>query len=288
MAPRSKLDFEQKKAICVFRDENPSMTQVNIISHFNDKWGTSISKSLMSTILKDKSRWMTGDKNIIKRLERTHSKSSVTTNELAEISMLQMAKKKTIEVLHWNEIERKYEYKMVERTEENDPDNMIDPDLTLEDYIYGDAPSSPAPLNLIKDEMNAIQDLCERRHNAYNDEFGAEGDDEFDGDLNDIMKDLWIVIQEAEKKKKYIPVLSSNYNLPLTKWDESGVEISTIIDRLNDVINAYRRTMDVAHISKAMLKFTHKVDNIKTANLMGYNGKTIQWNEEKRKYEYKM
>ena len=61
MAPRCRLTHNQKKDICKFSAENPAMSQANLLSHFNTKWGTSISKSAMSTILKESRKWLATD-----------------------------------------------------------------------------------------------------------------------------------------------------------------------------------------------------------------------------------
>ena len=282
MAPRCKLESEQKKAICMFHDKNPSMRQVNLISHFNDLWGTSISKSLMSTILKDKIRWVAKDKDIIKRLQRTNVKSNASTSKQVREASKQMAKKDMVKIIHWNEIERKYEWKMVERTEENDPDNEIDPDISLEDNIYGDASSSPPPLEMIIDEMDAIYELCEQDQDlCYQ-----------DPDLIKIMDVLGSIIQKAKKKSNYKPgCFSFSGSLSAwgkSTWNESGVEVSTVIERLNDVVMACEKRSDVSYISKAILAMIHNVKDSQRARLMEVNGKTIQWNQSKRKYEYKM
>ena len=70
----------------------------------------------MSTILKDKVRWVSKDKDITKRLQRTHVKSNASTSKQVREASKQMAKKDMVKIIHWNEIERKYEWKMVERT----------------------------------------------------------------------------------------------------------------------------------------------------------------------------
>ena len=71
-------------------------------------------------------------------------------------------------------------------------------------------------------------------------------------------------------------------------WNESGVEVSTVIERLNDVVMACEKRSDVSYISKAILAIIHNVKDSQRARLMEVNGKTIQWNQSKRKYEYKM
>ena len=70
MAPtnRCRLFNEEKKEICKFSTENPSMSQAELISHFNGKWGKSISRSFMSSILKEKAKWLAVDDRTAKQL----------------------------------------------------------------------------------------------------------------------------------------------------------------------------------------------------------------------------
>ena len=61
VTPRCRLTHQQKKNICQFSVENPAMAQAQMVAHFNSEWGTSISKSAMSFILKASSKWLTTD-----------------------------------------------------------------------------------------------------------------------------------------------------------------------------------------------------------------------------------
>ena len=58
MAPRCRLNFQQKKIICQFSADNPTMSQADLVYHFNTKWNTTISKSLLSLILSNRVRWL--------------------------------------------------------------------------------------------------------------------------------------------------------------------------------------------------------------------------------------
>ena len=63
MAPtaRCRLTFEQKKVISQFSMDNPAISQADLLSHFNSKWGTSISKSTMSNVIRERSKWLATD-----------------------------------------------------------------------------------------------------------------------------------------------------------------------------------------------------------------------------------
>ena len=61
MATRCRLNSQQKKDICQFSAENPTMSQAELLSYFNGKWGTQISRSSMSSILKGKDKWLAVD-----------------------------------------------------------------------------------------------------------------------------------------------------------------------------------------------------------------------------------
>ena len=63
MAPtaRCRLTFEQKKVISQFSVDNPAISQADLLSHFNSKWGTSISKSTMSNVIRERSKWLATD-----------------------------------------------------------------------------------------------------------------------------------------------------------------------------------------------------------------------------------
>ena len=64
MAPPSRLTHKQKWIICQFKADNPSMSQVALVAHFNTKWGKTMSASTMSTILKNKMKWVVPESNI--------------------------------------------------------------------------------------------------------------------------------------------------------------------------------------------------------------------------------
>ena len=69
MAPvRCRLNHEQKNAICKFSVDNPSMAQADLVSYFNNKWSTAISRSAMSSILKNKSKWLAIDSNTASKM----------------------------------------------------------------------------------------------------------------------------------------------------------------------------------------------------------------------------
>ena len=69
MAPvRCRLNHEQKNAICKFSVDNPSMAQADLVSYFNNKWSTAISRSAMSSILKNKSKWLAVDSNTASKM----------------------------------------------------------------------------------------------------------------------------------------------------------------------------------------------------------------------------
>ena len=59
--PRCRLDNTQKKTICQFKAANPAMSQLNVMDHFNRKWGSNISKSGISKILSESSKWLATD-----------------------------------------------------------------------------------------------------------------------------------------------------------------------------------------------------------------------------------
>ena len=61
MATRCRLNSQQKKDICQFSAENPTMTQAELLSYFNGKWSTQIARSSMSSILKGKDKWLAVD-----------------------------------------------------------------------------------------------------------------------------------------------------------------------------------------------------------------------------------
>ena len=74
MAPvatnRCRLTHQQKN-ICQFSADNLALAQAQLVSHFNSVWGTSISKSAMSNILKSSSKWLaTDDTNASKLSEK--------------------------------------------------------------------------------------------------------------------------------------------------------------------------------------------------------------------------
>ena len=73
MAPPCRLTHKQKWIICQFKADNPSMSQVALVSHFNTKWGKSMSASTMSNILKNKKKWVVPESNM-------------STNELSLLS----------------------------------------------------------------------------------------------------------------------------------------------------------------------------------------------------------
>ena len=56
-----RLTFEQKKVISQFNMDKPAISQADLLSHFNSKWGTSISKSSMSNIIRERSKWLATD-----------------------------------------------------------------------------------------------------------------------------------------------------------------------------------------------------------------------------------
>ena len=61
MATRCRLTHQQKKMICQFSVNNPDMAQAHLVTYFNTKWSTTISKSAMSAILKSSSKWLAID-----------------------------------------------------------------------------------------------------------------------------------------------------------------------------------------------------------------------------------
>ena len=48
--------------------DNPAISQADLLSHFNSKWGTSISKSTMSNVIRERSKWLATDMHTGSRL----------------------------------------------------------------------------------------------------------------------------------------------------------------------------------------------------------------------------
>ena len=68
---RCRLTHQQKKNICQYSADNLALAQAQLVSHFNSVWGTLISKSAMSNILKSSSKWLaTDDTNASKLSEK--------------------------------------------------------------------------------------------------------------------------------------------------------------------------------------------------------------------------
>ena len=184
----------------------------------------------------------------------------------------------------WNTITRKYEYKGESNHKEEkhcvlvsdekpslDTEDMYDDDMSLADYI---STSSQAPVNLIIDEMHAIDQLLDRRY----------ADDE---DLSYIQDSLSPIIRKVERMVKTSQSGHSSFNWPSSNWYHSNNDLSSIISRLQDVHAACRTRKDMDKIADSLWEIIQGAESNKE-DPMQYNEKTIQWNEQKRKYEYKM
>jgi len=55
---RVEISASQKKDLCVYREEHPGVTQVQLRAHFAKEWGVTVGKSTVSDILKDKAKWL--------------------------------------------------------------------------------------------------------------------------------------------------------------------------------------------------------------------------------------
>ena len=58
------LSGEQKRQICIYKQENPKSTQGMIVKHLKSEWDVSLGRSTVSEVLKSKEKWLTISKEI--------------------------------------------------------------------------------------------------------------------------------------------------------------------------------------------------------------------------------
>lgn len=60
---RTQFSIAEKKEIVAYQADHPKATQSEIASHFSKEWGKQVGRSMISDILRDKSKWTSAPKD---------------------------------------------------------------------------------------------------------------------------------------------------------------------------------------------------------------------------------
>ncbi len=61
---RTTLSVEKKKAICVYKQNNPSASLKNAVDHFAQEWGINIGLSTMCEVIGNSKKWLSADTDV--------------------------------------------------------------------------------------------------------------------------------------------------------------------------------------------------------------------------------
>ena len=91
---RTTLSVEKKKAICVYKQNNPSASLKNAVDHFAQEWGINIGLSTMCEVIGNSKKWLSVDTDVNSSHLKTCKQPKL--EEALYLWFLQMENKKVI------------------------------------------------------------------------------------------------------------------------------------------------------------------------------------------------